>query len=77
MSLVKDPFMQISNLYHDFLDLYDIFFKAIQDTFDEFKMEAKVKSMDGSPVNWFVDNLQVYLDLNVRFTSWCYAFSPG
>ena len=49
----------------------------MQDTFDEFKMEAKVKSMDGSPVNWFVDNLQVYLDLNVRFTSWCYAFSPG
>lgn len=26
-------------------------------------MEAKVKSMDDSPVNWFVDNLQVYLDL--------------
>ena len=51
MSLVKDPLCKYQILYHDFLDLYDIFFKAIQDTFDEFKMEAKVKSMDGSPVN--------------------------
>ena len=51
MSLVKDPLCKYQILYHDFFDLYDIFFKAIQDTFDEFKIEAKVKSMDGSPVN--------------------------
>ena len=51
MSLVKDPFMQISNFISRFPRFIRYFFKAIQDTFDEFKMEAKVKSMDGSPVN--------------------------